>query len=201
MKFNKADYENWVRRPIWRLEEGIQLLFGLEPIHNIKDVLRNRRERGERGREIITRLDIGERSIKAGTLKVEGGYYPALWACELYPITFLKWVGSNGWEMPEELASILNSTKPVEDKLDTRERTSLLQIIAVLAKEARLDLTKHSKAADTLQAMGAMHGLELPKKKDTIANKLKEARDLQETRLSLLGFWLNPIGPILRHHP
>ena len=182
MEFKKADYGAWVLRPIWSLEEGIQLLLGFEPIHYVVGSLR--RIQGANGfkQEIITRLDIGERSIKAGTLKVEGDDYPALWACELYPITFLKWVGSNGWEVPEELAGILNNTKPVEDKLDTRERTSLLQIIAVLAKEAGLDLTKHSKAAETLQAMGAMHGLELPKSKDTIANKLKAARDLQETR-------------------
>jgi hypothetical protein len=182
MRFNKADYENWVLRPIWSLEEGIQLLSGLEPIHNIKDALRNRLERGDRGKEIITRLDIGERSINAETLSVEGTFYAAYWACELYPATFLKWAESNGWKIPDELTGLLNSPEPVEEKLDTRERTSLLQIIAVLAKEADLDLTKHSKAAETLQAMGAQHGLELPKKKDTIANKLKEARDLQETR-------------------
>lgn len=112
MRFNKADYKSWVLCPIWSLEEGVQLLSGLEPIHNVKDALRNRLERGERGREIITRLEIGERSIKAETLKVEGDYHPALWACELYPVTFLKWVESNGWEIPGELAGILNSSEP-----------------------------------------------------------------------------------------
>ena len=64
----------------------------------------------------------------------------------------------------------------------TRERTTMLQIIAALAAEADLDLEKHSKAAETLQAIGAKHGLELPKKSDTIAGKLKEARELQKTR-------------------
>ena len=182
MKFKKADYENWVRRPIWSLEEGIQLLFGLEPIHNIAHALRTPRERGEREQEIITRLDIGERSIKARTLKVDGPLYSSLWACELYPATFLKWVESNYWEIPGELLGILSSPEPVEEKLDVRERTTLLQIIAALAAEANLDLAKHSKAAETLQAIGAKHGLEMPKKKDTIAGKLKEARDLQETR-------------------
>ena len=178
MRFNKANYENWVLCPIWSLEEGVQLLSGLEPINNIKDALRNHLERGERGREIITRLEIGERSIKAETLKVEGDYHPALWACELYPTTFLKWVESKGWEIPDELASIQNSTEPVEEKLDTRERTTLLQIIAVLAKDTNLDLTKHQAAAATVQKMGATYGIELPKSQNTIANKLREANEL-----------------------
>ena len=122
-----------------------------------------------------------------GKLKVEGSQHKALWACGLYPQTFLKWAESNGWEIPDELVDILNSPEPeqqepVEKRLDTRERTTLLQIIAVLSAEAKLDLTKHSKAAETLQAMGASHGLELPMKKDTIAGKLKEARDIQKTR-------------------
>jgi hypothetical protein len=182
MKLEKADYENWLRRPIWSLEEGIQLLFGIEPINNVSEYYSRYYEPPRLGQQIITRLDIGERSIKAGTLKVEGDYYPAHWACELYPTTFLKWVESNGWKIPDELAVILNSPEPVKEKLDTRERTTLLQIIAALAVDANLDLTKHSKAAEILQAIGARHGLELPKKKDTIANKLKEARDLQETR-------------------
>jgi len=187
MLFKKADFENWLRRPIWTLEEGIQLLFGIEPKHNVEYALRDHQKCSNPGREIIIRLDIGDRSIKSGKLKVDGDYYPAHRACELYPATFLSWVKSNGWEIPDELAGMLSSSEPVqlepvEKNLDTRERTTLLQIIAALAAEAELDLEKHSKAAETLLAIGAKHGLEMPKKKDTIAGKLKDARDLQKTR-------------------
>jgi len=124
MRFNKADYENWVLRPVWSLEEGIQLLLGIEPIHNVVGSLR--RIQGADGfkQEIITRLDIGERSIKAGTLKVDGDYHPAHWACELYPTTFLKWAKSNGWEIPDELTGLLNIPEPdpVEEKREATVR-------------------------------------------------------------------------------
>ena len=180
MKIKKADYVNWLLRSFWTLEEGILLLFGIEPIHNVAKSLVHSRDK--LSQDIITRMDIGARAIKASTLKVEGEFHSAPWACELYPATFLKWAESNGWKISDELTGLLNIPEPVEDKLDPRERATLLQIIAVLSAEAELDLTKHSKAAETLQAMGASHGLELPKKTDTIAGKLKEARDFQKTR-------------------
>jgi hypothetical protein len=75
------------------------------------------------------------------------------------PADFLKWAKGKGYDIPEELISVLDSEpeqeEPAEDNLDPRERTSLLQIIAVLAKEAKLDLKKHQAAAATLQQMGA----------------------------------------------
>ena len=180
MKIRKSDYVNWLLRPFWTLEEGLLLLSGIEPFFNVSKYLVHRRDK--LSQELIPRMDIGGRAIKHRTLLVEGEYHSARWACELNPTTFLKWAESNDWKIPDELTGLLNTPEPVKFKLDTRERNSLLQIIAVLAKEAKLDLTKHSKAAEILQEMGASHGLELPKKKDTIANKLREARDLKETR-------------------
>jgi len=191
MRFKKADYENWLRRPIWTLEEGIQLLFGIEPIHNVVGSLRRIQEPERFKQEIITRLDIGGRSIRAGTLKVDGNHYASEWACELYPSTFLKWAESNGWEIPDELAGILNSPEPeqpesveqspmVDRPLDTRERRTLLIIIEALAQIAKVATDSPYAAAKAIALQTQQLGAAVGEK--TIADKLKEIPEALENR-------------------
>jgi hypothetical protein len=190
MNLKKADFANWKLRALWSLEEGIQLLSGIEPVHNISSHFGYHSGIPRQlSKELRVRLDIGDRAVEARVLKPDFGGEYVFWATKYFPSVFLKWAQSNGWEIPSELTNMLNIPEPEpeprgssEEKLDPRERTTLLQIIAVLAAEAGLDLDKHSKAAEVLMTIGAKHGLELPKKKDTIASKFKEARDLKITR-------------------
>ena len=65
--------------------------------------------------------------------------------------------------------------QPVE--MDPRERTTLLRIIKALALEAALPLNQPHKAAEALTALAAKHGLSFPKKAETVAKKLEQARD------------------------
>ena len=195
MEFKKADYGTWVLRPLWSLEEGIQLLSGIEPIHhNVAEPLRRNTYLNISARdrqEILTRLDIGERSIKAETLKVEGEYHLAHWACELFPTTFLKWVESNGWEIPDELAGVLNSPEPeqpepveqpptVDRPLDTRERRTLLIIIEALAQIAKVATDSPYAAAKAIALQTQQIGAAVGEK--TIADKLKEIPEALENR-------------------
>jgi len=65
------------------------------------------------------------------------------------------------------------------DKLDPRKETSYLQIIRVLLDAANMPEEPY-KAAEALQAAAALKGLVLPSKRDTIAEKLKAARNLSD---------------------
>lgn len=57
--------------------------------------------------------------------------------------------------------------------LETRERTSVANIIVALCKELEIDITKTYKSAELIQKIGATHGIELPRKPETIAKYLK----------------------------
>jgi hypothetical protein len=77
----------------------------------------------------------------------------------------------------EAFVTMTNDDKPteLEKPLDYRERASMERIILILAKEAGYDLSKHYKAAETIQAAAARHAVEAPGSKDTIAKYLKAA--------------------------
>jgi hypothetical protein len=204
----QADFASWRLNPLWSLEEGVQLLFGVEPVFNVLEKLRcgKLQELGQgpvgAGLRMKTssfgtgpvehlrrRLDIAMRSVTVGALKPHGECCPELWANQFSPGDFLRWAQANGWKIPEELVSLLDlrlglgeKLEARADSLDPRERTTLLKIIAVFVKETKVDLAKPYVAAKLIQEMGARHGIELPQKPDTIANKLKDTICLLESQ-------------------
>lgn len=110
----QAEFKNWRLRPIWSLEEGIQLLFGIEPVKDILqrlDYLEEQHVAPYRkiGQELRVRLDIGIRSIRAGELVFDSYCFDPVWASQFRPRRFLKWASKNGWEIPAELASLQES--------------------------------------------------------------------------------------------
>lgn len=83
---------------------------------------------------------------------------------------------------PENPTSVEGEAAPTvvdEADIDPRERTSLLRIIKVLAVAQGLTLEAPHSAAEQLAALGARHGVTLPKKNATIAEKLRAARDIE----------------------
>jgi len=80
-------------------------------------------------------------------------------------------------ELERELYELRNLTKP--DRLDSRKETTYLQIIRALLADAKMPPEPY-KAAVALMAAAAAKGLEMPSKSDTIAEKLKAARDLSD---------------------
>jgi len=194
----EIDYPHWGKRDLWKVKDAVQLIAGLNPVAD-PTVYKPIYPEGKYGDRFLDSnkkfavfkkiMQIVKEAIVIGTLKPfqDAEYHDTPWdEMRVYPQDFLVWAKYKEFYIPKELAHLLESKavvqEPEEDGLDPRERTTLLQIIAVLAAEAELDLTKHSKAAGILLQKGGTHGLELPSKQDTIADKLKEARDLQKTR-------------------
>ena len=68
-----------------------------------------------------------------------------------------------------------------EKLLTTRERNTLLTIIAVLCKDAGYDITKHAKTAGLIQSTAAKMGLAIGE--STIEGHLKRIPDALATRM------------------
>ena len=66
-----------------------------------------------------------------------------------------------------------------EGQLDPRTERTYLQIIRVMSAELKLPPEPY-KAAEILSIYAARHGSEWPKKLDTVANKLRAARELED---------------------
>ena len=74
-----------------------------------------------------------------------------------------------------------NNYELLDKPLTTRERDTLLTIIAALCKEAKLDYTKHSKTAGLIQSTAATMGLSIGE--TTIEGHLKKIPDALATRM------------------
>ncbi|RJG01273.1 hypothetical protein [Noviherbaspirillum sedimenti] len=86
---------------------------------------------------------------------------------------------------PEVVTEALTRQGRQEDldnrPLRTRERNTLLSIIAVLCEEAKLNYTRHAKTAGLIRDMAERMGLNIGE--STIENHLKKIPDALETRM------------------
>ena len=83
-------------------------------------------------------------------------------------------------DLQGQIASLAAQTKEA-DPIDTRERNTLLTIIAALCKEANIDYTKPAKAAGLIQSTAAKMGVSIGE--TTIEGHLKKIPDALATRM------------------
>ena len=76
--------------------------------------------------------------------------------------------------------SISDAPSAEEKPVGTKERNTLLAIIGVLCKEARIDHTKHSKAAGLIESTASKMGVSIAE--TTIENHLKNVADALRSR-------------------
>lgn len=89
--------------------------------------------------------------------------------------TFVAWAQKLDWSMPGELVKIVG---PPE--LGTRERETLLLMVAALMKGHKLDWQKPSKAATAISALADDLGVKVGQR--TIEEHLKHIPDLLQKR-------------------
>ena len=102
---------------------------------------------------------------------------------------FVEWLATNGMQpsvhiqawFDEAGVSFGEAVAPEEKPLATRERNTLLTIIAVLCKEAGLEPTKPAKTAGMIQHMAIGMGLQIGE--TTIETHLKRIPDALESRM------------------
>ena len=114
-----------------------------------------------------------ESAAKPHSHKNSPSYYIEWALSKKYDIHWLDFVIERGFYKPNQLQEV---EKPISDK----ERKTLLIIIAALAKEAKLDITKISKTGDLIASMTQLIGA--PVGATTIETHLKKINQALENR-------------------
>jgi len=106
----KADFKKWARHDLWRIEEAIMLLLGLEPFNVKADHWDSPPEYNE-----LDKMARGSEAI--GALKFHSVQH-------VQPSVFVEWATSKGLDVPKELAALAN--KPDTDTVDKGENKQTL---------------------------------------------------------------------------
>lgn len=192
----------WLRHDTWSADEAMLLLVGLDPVGTIIEVSESISGRKVQYVEIAYGLDAVE-SAPLSYLEEEGGdelrelqqltaqwrNLWSLWSSGQHqprnsPVYYLEWARSKGYAVPwlawAEQNQLVAVSRPEEKSLSTKERTTLLVIISLLAKEAKIDLNKTSKAARIIAEMADCEGLQLAER--TVEGHLKSISDALQRR-------------------
>lgn len=95
--------------------------------------------------------------------------------------TLSAWLEEKGYQSPYSFIRRPREGQSEEQKpLMAKERTSLLTVIALLAEEARIDISKPSKAAATILKLAETQGINIAQR--TIEEHLKKIPDALEKR-------------------
>lgn len=188
--FCKAEYDKWLITPLWSISQGLQLLEGFEPKARLGEILE--RENHSLKRDVVKRLkdrlEIADKAVTAGILN---GHYSTEHSLPKFqdfePREFLSWSEKCGFDIPDQLADLRGvadldadqQEAPVERRLDTRERKTLLRLVYALARDCGYDFRQPHKDAEQIEIAAGAAGLDVPPAK-TIAEKLKAASSLHE---------------------
>ncbi len=188
-----VDWEHALRLGTWKLQEGIFYLLGINPEGELASAIdaninlppfndRCARHWDLRSIKVFMRYrDSAIKSIAAGvlheTVHCDCAYF--------HPRELVKWALDKGLPVTDEVKSLIQDDRPSgqkderPDELTPKERRTWAQIVKVLCAAQGIDLKQPYKAAERLNTLGGTHGIELPAKPDTIADKLKQARDIE----------------------
>lgn len=201
-----ADWDYWKQIPKTDLYSAVKLSFGIDPRDKDR-ILSSKRNPCQDSKAMLEELlkekhEIAIANLNLG-LDIEADNSPKGREFSLISLSkFATWALLNEWEIPPELAAMAgaeNETKidlsanskryaqtgetaqlKFDEPLATKERNTLLVIIAALAKEAKIDLTKPSKAGETIAHMTEEIGA--PVDHATIEGKIKLIKDALESR-------------------
>lgn len=161
------------------LVQGMTRLDQHEPI-NADELIQISEYRNERMEEFRRRVHVTTSCILAGELKVlhsAEGLNTPVDRIIVNSADFAALASAKSWALPMPLKQRDASDKP----LNTRERNTLLTIIAALCKEAKIDYTKHAKAAGLIEGVAAEMGVSISE--TAIENHLKKIPGALESRI------------------
>jgi len=196
--------KKWFLHDTWTKDEAMLLLTGLDPDGTIIDTYETIYGELLERVELATPLDTFE-SFPMSYLEEHGGkglgkmqgytdqwcLLRSLWESGDHPrrnapMYYISWAKAKGITVPwiawaEENGLLKPEVRSSEVKdVTTKERTTLLTIIALLAQEAGIDLDKPSKAASSIVALADAAGIKLGQR--TVEEHLKKIPDARERR-------------------
>lgn len=173
LKYQKPDYERWIKKDVWILKEAVQLLYGCEPgDYDRIDHLMYPSDITSRMEEVY---DLVERATFIKQLKFPDWYDgPTMEGC-IFPSEFLRWAKHKDLPIPDELKVLLKSEEaPVEENLrPNQEDKRNVQAIA-------LETWKNYEVLDI------KHMKELPAIKNIVGRQYKQ---------KTLHNWLSEVAP------
>lgn len=161
VKIHMADFAYWAKMDFWTLEEATCLSIGFKPESMPKKA--KQMSPYEAINYYHKRLELFERA-KFGGGKLKN---------RITPHEFMAWVQKKEIEIPEEIMQLL-SAKNQTEATDPREKTSLLNLIAIMAKDGyRYDSSKRSNVPTEIYEAAKKNKIKISK--ETIRNHLKTA--------------------------
>ncbi|OYY95915.1 MAG: hypothetical protein B7Y41_01125 [Hydrogenophilales bacterium 28-61-23] len=168
------DWDKWSKRGIVRLWQAAALFCSVPPESigfqfdsEILDPIF-----GKMPAKVSELIDLAKAAIASRALRVKTLDDSATENSEVDMTEFASWACDFGKKVPPEFPRGEAKSEPApETPLGERERTTLLILIAALAKEARIDVTKHSKAAGLIEDLTQQLGTRVAAR--TIEDHLK----------------------------
>jgi len=186
----KPSWTKWRHVPNVKLWEAVALSLDIEP------GLVNHSPHGRMSNShLFDKLEFKDRIfIATRNLSTKGPLVPIALvmgkpeSCKISLAGFSTWARSIDWDIPPELGGEIdlqnedqqNNRDPIDKPLQTRERNTLLTIIAALAEIAEIDISVPHSAAEAI-AHQTQH-MDCPIGQKTIANKLKDIPDALGTK-------------------
>lgn len=155
----KPDWAKWGKEEKGRLWQAVALGCNYDPINfKFLDFPELSNLKGAYPQDFVELLALARNNL-GGSLKAVSINKSWLQESEVLFSTFGSWLKSIGYEASDEFPwkhnrdkSITGNAPIAEDSLlKERERTTLLTLIAALCDQARLDITKPSKAAGVIE--------------------------------------------------
>lgn len=170
----RPKWPKWLLMPTVRLWEAVALSLGIEPPEHLVDIASG----GRRGAAFKDRLQIACANLKA--LGCTGALPESRSVAEVQLRQFARWCLSIGWQIPDELRQLADdmtpqpspptaatlvtrsSSKPPRrpSSLDTKEVDSLLHIVKLLAKKAKVNWENPGQGAKQMEQIAAELGEE-----------------------------------------
>lgn len=198
----------WLRFDTWTVDEGLVLLCGFDPkgirfnedgtlisVHSLEPTTPTRLDGLDFSNPFVSEI-VGSRLERSMKMAFAGdrAELKAFWSSGNHtetrypPKYFIDWIESKGFKIPWKEWAVKNGYlgqsqegRAQEKPLTTKERNTLLTIIAVLCKEAKFDHKKASKTAGLIR--GTANGMGLDIGETTIENHLKKIDDALEGRM------------------
>ena len=175
-----AEFYYWRNYKEWTIRELAFLLRKKEPQTNLDP------QNGEEESEVLDLLNKLEAiAARDPDLKYENALmaHPIATNDRIDSTFLLNWAQQiEGIEVPEELRQKIDSELKLSTELTSKERHTLLLIIAAMAAHQKLDLSKPHKAAASVESMLELIGAK--RSINTIADKLVAANQLIAERIA-----------------
>lgn len=195
----------WFLHDTWSAQEGLLLLVGLDPSRMI--IGQTKGISGETFDEFeyaytLDSFEVPPRSFvekeggndisKMDLFRAHWKHLNEIWNSGSHsgrnaPAYYLAWAASKGysvawldWAKAQGLLKVGQESIQEQKPMATKERSTLLTIIAVLAKEAKIDWQKTSKAAELIVSAADQDGLSLGQR--TVEEHLKRIPDALERK-------------------